>query len=80
MRRRSNRKGGGFDPRRFAQSTEARLVVAFFVLLYVVGGGLIWLFYGPQAALLGAFCMTGGLLLFAVLYGIVWLLGRWAGE
>lgn len=56
------------------------MVVAFFVLLYVVGGGLIWLFYGPRAALLGAFCMTGGLLLFLLLYGIVWLLGRWAGE
>ena len=71
---------GGFDSRRFAGSTERRLVIGFFVLLYAVGAGLIWLIYGRGAALLGMLCMTAGLLLFLLLYGIVWLLGRWAGE
>jgi multisubunit Na+/H+ antiporter MnhB subunit len=70
----------GFNPRQFARSTEGRLVLGFFVLLYVVGGGLIWFFYGPGGALLGMLCMTGGLLLFLLLYAIVWLLGRWAGD
>lgn len=75
MRRRSS-----FDARRFARSTEARLVVAFFVLLYLVGGGLIWLFYGPAAALLGLACMTGGLCFFLFLYTIMILIGYLAGE
>ena len=74
------RTPGGFNPRQFARSTEGQLVLGFFVLLYVVGGGLIWLFYGPGGALLGMLCMTGGLLLFLLLYAIVWLLGRWAGD
>lgn len=75
MRRRS-----AFDPRRWARSTEGQLVLGFFGLLYIVGGGLIWLFYGRAAALLGLLCMTGGLLFFLLLYLIVWALGRWAGE
>ena len=75
MRRRST-----FNARRFAHSTEARLVVAFFLLLYLVGGGLIWLFYGRAAALLGLTCMTGGLFFFLILYAIMILIGYLAGE
>lgn len=66
--------------KRFMRGTEIQLVVGFFVLLYVVGGGLIWIFYGQPAAILGMLCMTGGLLFFLLLYGIVWALGKWAGE
>jgi hypothetical protein len=69
-----------FDSRRWVRSTEGQLVFGFFVLLYTVGGGLIWLFYGCAAAVLGLLCMTGGLLFFLLLYLIVWALGRWAGE
>ena len=65
---------------RFVRGTEIRLVVGFFVLLYGVGGGLIWIFYSRNAAILGMLCMTGGLLFFLLLYGIVWALGKWAGE
>jgi cation transporter-like permease len=65
---------------RFIRNTEARLVVGFFVLLYVVGGGLIWAFYGRGAALLGMACMTTGLVFFLLLYAIVTVLGKWAGE
>lgn len=78
MRRRA------FDPARFAHSTEARLVAGFVIILYAVGGGLIWLIYGPRAALMGALCMTGGLLFFlavsALVYVVVALMGRWAGD
>lgn len=70
----------GVNPQRFTQSTELRLVAGFFVILYLVGGGAIWLVYGRAAALLAGLCMTGGVLLFALLYGLVWLLGRWVGE
>ena len=69
-----------FDPRRFARSTEGQLVIAFFLLLYGLGGGLIWFFYGQGAALLGVGCITGGLLFFLLLYGIMLLIGRLAGE
>ncbi len=74
------RKRSGFDPFRFARSLEGQLVIGFFLVLYLVGGGLIWLFYGKTAALLGIICMTGGLFFFLLLYAIVWLIGWWAGE
>jgi hypothetical protein len=76
----SRRRRAGFDPVRFVRTTEGQLVAGFFVLLYVVGGGLIWFFYGMGGALLGWFCMTGGLLFFLLLYGIVTLLGWWANR
>lgn len=62
------------------RGTQLRLVLGFFLLLYGVGGGLIWLFYGQGAAVLGMSCITAGLFLFLLLYAIVWLLGKWAGE
>lgn len=55
-------------------------MAGFFIILLTVGGGLIWIFYGGYAALLGMACMLGGLLFFLLLYGLVWLMGRWAGE
>jgi len=80
MRRQRASRRPAFDPRRFARSTEGQLVIAFFLLLYGLGGGLIWFFYGQGAALLGLGCITGGLLFFLMLYGIMVLIGRWAGE
>ena len=74
------RKSRGFDPVRFARSTEGQLVIGFFLLLYFVGGGLIWYFYGPGGALLGWVCITGGLLFFLLLYAIVSLIGWWANR
>ena len=75
-----SRKGNGFDAFRFVRSTEGQLVIGFFVLLYVVGGGLIWYFYGAAGAILGWLCMTGGLVFFLLLYGIVSLIGWWANK
>lgn len=81
---RSN-KPKGFNAARFTRGSEAQMVVGFFVLLYfvllyLVGGALIWLFYGAYGAMLGLSCITVGLLFSLLLYAIVSLLGRWAGE
>lgn len=74
------RRKQGFDARRYARSQEVRLVAGFFVILYFVGGPLIWLFYGAGGALLALLCMTGALVFFLLLYGLVTLLGRWANK
>jgi hypothetical protein len=76
MRRRQR----AFDPFRFARSTEGQLVIGFFLLLYIVGGALIWYFYGFGGAVLGWLCMTGGLLFFLLLYAIVSAIGWWANR
>ncbi len=74
------RKRRGFDARRYARTQEVRLVVGFFVLLYLVGGALIWWFYGRAAALLGLGCISGGLLFFLLVYAMVTLIGWWANR
>lgn len=75
-----NRRRKGFDPGRFVRSTEGQLVIGFFVILYVVGGALIWYFYGPGGAIAGWLCITGGMFFFLLLYGLVSLAGWWANR
>jgi hypothetical protein len=77
---RMGRRKRGFDARRYARSQEARLVLGFFLLLYGVGGPLIWWFYGTAGMALGLGCITGGLLVFLLVYGLVALIGWWANR
>jgi len=58
------------DLRRHRTQTDRNLLLGFFAVLFVVGGGLIWLVYGRGAAALGLTCMAMG----AVLVGIVTLM------
>jgi hypothetical protein len=65
--------GGGnrsFRPDRFRQQTQARLIVAGFLILIAVGGGIVWLIYGPSAALTAVSCIlvVGGI------GGLLWLI------
>ncbi len=63
------------DLRKYAKQTNFRLLIGFFLLLLVVGIGLIYLFYGRNAAVMGLIC-TGAALLPAVLIWLVlWLMG-----
>ena len=74
------RKQREFNARRYMHSSEIRFIAVFFILLYLLGGALIWLFYGRNAMFLGWLCMTGGLFFVLLVYGIVSLMGWWAGE
>ena len=49
------------DLRKYASQTTVQLIIGGLILLFLVGLGLIWYFYGLQAALLGLICMLGGL-------------------
>lgn len=50
------------DLRSYARQTNFRLVVGAALLLFIVGDGLIYVIYGPQAAMLGLLCLAGALL------------------
>ena len=68
------------DMRKYARQTEIRTIIAFLIILFVVGDGLLWFFYGKQTALLGALCMLAGLvplgLVFMIFGFLDWVLKR----
>ncbi len=56
--------------RELHRRTERNMIVGGLIILFVIGGGLIWLLYGPEQALTAELCMGGLLALFG---GIYWL-------
>ena len=65
------------DLRRYATLTNLRVAVGARVLLFTVGLGLIWLVYGPAAALSGLLCLLGSLvpigLIALAIWGVDWI-------
>jgi hypothetical protein len=59
-----------FRPEGHRRQTQVRLIGAGFAILVVVGGGLIWLFYGRTEALVAVAC----LLVMAGVLGLLWLI------
>ncbi len=49
------------DLRKYARQTNMRLVAGAFLLLFIVGEGLIYVIYGPRSALMGLLCLGAGL-------------------
>jgi energy-converting hydrogenase Eha subunit E len=68
------------DLRAYARSTNVRLGVGAFFLLFVIGIGLIYLIYGREAALLGFFCLLAAmvpiLLILLFLFITDWIVKR----
>jgi hypothetical protein len=54
------------------------MVLGAFILLFVVGVGLIWVFYGEAAAGMGLTCLLAALfpviLILGIFVGIEWML------
>ena len=48
------------DLRKYAQDTSVQLGVGAFLLLFIVGDGLIYFIYGKSAALMGLLCLLAG--------------------
>jgi hypothetical protein len=69
------------NPRGHRARTDRNLLLGFFALLFIVGGGLIWYFYGAGAAALGVACIALGAglvgLLALLMAGLQWLSDRW---
>ena len=68
------------DLRKYARNTNIRLLVGFISLLFIVGGSLIYMIYGPRGALLGILCLLAGLaplvLIGLILWGMEWIVKR----
>ena len=65
---------------RHRRQTYARLVIGGFLILLVVGGGLVWLLYGRAAALTAVVCLLIPAGLLGLLWLILTLLELWVGE
>lgn len=68
------------DLRKYMKDTNARILVGAFLLLFIVGIGLIWAIYGFGAAVSGFLCLLGAFvpiaLIFLALYGMDWIVKR----
>jgi hypothetical protein len=68
------------DLRKYMKDTNVRLLIGAFVALFIIGVGLIWLIYGPGAAVMGFLCLLGALvpigLIFLVLFASDWIMKR----
>lgn len=68
------------DLRKYLKDTNTRILIGAFVLLFVIGLGLIWAIYGFGAAVSGFLCLLGALipisLIFLALYGLDWIVKR----
>jgi hypothetical protein len=68
------------DLRKYARSTGVKLAVGAIFLLFFVGIGLIYLIYGPGAAMVGLTCLLAGLtpviLIVLVLFLLDWIVKR----
>jgi len=62
------------DLRKYARQTNIRLAVGAIVLLFFVGDGLIYLFYGGGAAIIGLLCLLGGLVPVVIIVLVMTLL------
>ena len=68
------------DLREYSKQTNVRLALGAFILLFVVGVGLIWIFYGGSAAGMALTCLLAALmpviLILFVFLAIEWILKR----
>ncbi len=59
------------DLRKYARQTTTRLILGGLALLLLVGDGLIYLIYGPDAAFSGLICIGVGLIPVISIMGIL---------
>jgi energy-converting hydrogenase Eha subunit E len=68
------------DLRKYARNTNIRLLVGFILLLFTVGGSLIYMIYGANGALFAVICLLAGLapllLIALILWGMEWVVKR----
>ena len=62
------------DLRKYTRQTQVRLIAGGVLLLLIVGDGLIYLIYGPAAAVSGLICIGAGLVPIAIIVGILWIM------
>lgn len=68
------------DLRKYAQSTQMRLITGFLLLVFIVGDGLIFIFYGRGAGLAGLICLLSAMLPIVLVVFFLWVADRIVGN
>lgn len=72
------------DLRKYARSTNVQLAIGAILLLFILGIGLIYLIYGPGAAMMGITCLLAGLspviIIVLLLFLLDWIVKRARSE
>ena len=66
----------GKDLRHYARQTQTRLILGFLLLVFVVGDGLIFAFYGIEAGIFGLICIGGALVPVLLIALFLWIADR----
>ena len=61
------------DLRQYTKQTETRLIFGFLLLVFLVGDGLIFYFYGPGAGLMGLVCLGGMMVPVVLVVFFLWI-------
>lgn len=61
------------DLRQYTKQTETRLIIGFLLLVFLVGDGLIFYFYGTGAGLMGLTCLAGMLVPVLLVVFFLWI-------
>ncbi len=68
------------DLRKYAENTSVQLGAGAFLLLFIVGDGLIYFIYGQGAAMMGLICLLAGVapIIIIVLFMVLldWIVKR----
>jgi hypothetical protein len=62
------------DLRKFARQTNFRLIAGGIVLLFIIGDGLIYVLYGPTAAISGLLCLGIGMVPLVLILAALWIM------
>ncbi len=64
------------DLRQYTKQTERHLIFGFLILVFLVGGGLIFYLYGRGAGITSLFCLLGALVPVLLVVMLLWLFDR----
>jgi hypothetical protein len=68
----------GRDLRKYARSTQRRLVAGVLIIIFLLGDGMIYLIYGARAGRMALICTGLGLIPVVLIGGLLWLFSWFA--
>ena len=64
------------DIRQYMKQTETRLILGFLLLVFLIGDGLIFYFYGTGAGIAGLICLAGMMVPVFLIVLFLWIAER----